>query len=197
MPPRRSAPNVGRGGKARCSGEKKKIWSVLRLIFSAALDFYFDEREMFLFPNGGYVGQRKHHGLKSKHPAEYRTWLMMRNRCNNPRADDYRHYGGRGIKICARWDSFPVFLSDMGCRPTPAHCIERIRVNKNYGPNNCKWETRQTQSRNRRYCKLSEVAAKELRQIKAEGKFCIKIAQEKYKCGKTTIYDVLRGRRWV
>ncbi len=83
---------------------------------------------------------------------EYRSWQMMKNRCLNPNAHDYAYYGGRGISIIKKWrDSFEAFLEDMGRRPTPLHTLDRINVNKNYTPSNCRWATRAEQSRNRPY----------------------------------------------
>lgn len=84
---------------------------------------------------------------------EYRSWQMMRNRCNNPKARDYPYYGGRGITICKRWDKFENFLADMGRRPAAAYTLERKRTNGNYTPRNCIWATRETQARNRPYAK--------------------------------------------
>lgn len=65
----------------------------------------------------------------------------MRQRCENPKRDNYKHYGGRGIVVCERWKTFENFLADMGERPTPKHSIDRIDVNGNYEKDNCKWST--------------------------------------------------------
>lgn len=83
--------------------------------------------------------------------SEYRSWQMMKNRCLNTKASDYKHYGGRGITMCNRWLSFENFLEDMGRRPTPLHSIDRVDPYGNYEPDNCKWSTREEQSRNRTY----------------------------------------------
>ena len=61
-------------------------------------------------------------------------------------------YGGKGIKVCARWDTFENFLEDMGERPGPEYSIERIDSTKGYYPDNCKWATRIEQNRNRSMC---------------------------------------------
>ena len=78
---------------------------------------------------------------------------MMRNRCNNPRARDYAYYGGKGVRICKRWDMFENFLEDMGRRPDGDYTLERKNGRRGYSPSNCCWATRQTQARNREYAK--------------------------------------------
>lgn len=82
--------------------------------------------------------------------VEYNAWRLMRQRCNDPKNKHYKHYGGRGIKICDRWNSYEAFIEDMGRRPSKKHSLDRIDVNGNYEPNNCRWATVVTQARNRR-----------------------------------------------
>lgn len=84
----------------------------------------------------------------SKHVL-YRVWHSMRQRCFNPNNARYYRYGGRGIGICARWDSFENFMSDMGPRPTSDHSLDRIDNNGDYEPSNCRWATRSQQQRNK------------------------------------------------
>lgn len=89
------------------------------------------------------------HGL-SRTP-EYRIWKLMRQRCSNPNNDAYRHYGGRGIRVCSRWEaSAQNFIDDMGRRPSPRHKIERRNNDLGYNPDNCCWATSKEQSSNTR-----------------------------------------------
>jgi hypothetical protein len=62
----------------------------------------------------------------------------MIRRCENKRHKYWKHYGGRGIKVCRRWHRFDNFIADMGSRPDGYH-IHRIDGDKNYTPGNCKW----------------------------------------------------------
>lgn len=81
---------------------------------------------------------------------EYVSWSAMKTRCSNPNQSCYKHYGGRGIKVCERWLVFKNFLDDMGPKPTPRHTIDRIDTNGNYEPSNCRWITQAEQTRNTR-----------------------------------------------
>lgn len=80
----------------------------------------------------------------------YLAWKSMRRRCNNPNEKSWPDYGGRGIKVCKRWDKFANFFADMGDLPAPGYTIERIDVNGNYQPSNCKWIKKADQCKNMR-----------------------------------------------
>ena len=88
------------------------------------------------------------HG-KSK-TKEYHAYLQMIKRCTDENSDDYKNYGGRGIKVCDRWaESFENFCQDMGERPVN-HSLDRVDVNGDYSPDNCRWADSITQARNKR-----------------------------------------------
>jgi len=71
----------------------------------------------------------------------------MKQRCDNPSTNGYENYGGRGITYCKRWESFENFLDDMGERPK-GKTLDRIDVNDNYEPDNCRWATAKEQAAN-------------------------------------------------
>ena len=73
----------------------------------------------------------------------------MKSRCNDPKQKSYKYYGGKGVKVCARWEKFVNFFADMGHPPTDAHTLDRIDSNGDYEPGNCKWSTMQEQACNR------------------------------------------------
>jgi hypothetical protein len=93
----------------------------------------------------GYTANGEQHAL-------YSTWISMRHRCTNVKRKQYKDYGGRGIKVCARWQGrqgFANFLADMGERPDGL-TLDRIDNEGNYEPGNCRWATWKQQAANKR-----------------------------------------------
>lgn len=80
-------------------------------------------------------------------------WADMMRRCYNPKAQKFRHWGGRGIRVCERWHEFKNFLGDMGEAPHGL-TLDRIDNNGDYEPDNCRWATYKQQLRNRRTNRL-------------------------------------------
>ena len=92
------------------------------------------------------------HGMKRT--RIYGVWSAMKSRCMNPNRDQYEDYGGRGIKVCARWaESFENFYADMG-DPPRGHTLDRRDNDGDYCPENCQWSPRTTQGRNKRTTRM-------------------------------------------
>ena len=90
----------------------------------------------------------RRHGYTGK--PEYGTWQGMHQRCGNTKDKDFCKYGGRGIKVSDKWKTFDAFIADMGEKPTRYHSLDRIDVNGDYAPGNCRWATAKEQNRNKR-----------------------------------------------
>lgn len=94
-------------------------------------------------------GRNKTHGMR--YTKIYRVWRNMKIRCNNPDAQNYYLYGGRGITVCDRWmEGFENFYEDMKEGYAEGLSLERIDVNGNYCKENCRWVTMADQSKNKR-----------------------------------------------
>lgn len=99
---------------------------------------------------GTHAGRNNKHITHGRSDTRlYRLWMMMRDRCRNPKNHAYLDYGGRGIEVCERWHKFENFYADMGERPAGL-TLDRINNDGNYEPGNCRWATRAQQGRNKR-----------------------------------------------
>jgi hypothetical protein len=98
--------------------------------------------------HGHFIGQRQ--------SRTYKSWSKMKERCFNPNNNRYYAYGARGITVCERWLVFDNFLEDMGERPED-RTLDRIDVDGNYEPENCRWATRSEQARNTRRRKAMQL----------------------------------------
>ena len=77
----------------------------------------------------------------------YRIWSGMKNRCNNPNNKRFASYGGRGIKVDPKWNTYEGFIEDMGY-PADDLSIDRIDNDGDYTKKNCRWATARQQARN-------------------------------------------------
>jgi len=92
---------------------------------------------------------REERPTQKLYPGEYRSWAAMLTRVRNPNSPTWKHYGGKGIDVCARWLSFQKFFADMGPKLSPKHTLDRYpNPSGNYEPSNCRWATRKEQARN-------------------------------------------------
>lgn len=84
------------------------------------------------------------------HSILYKRWTAMRKRCRNPRNKDYPHYGGRGIKVCDEWQDYSNFKEwALTHGYSPELSLDRIDVDGDYCPENCRYVDMTTQARNR------------------------------------------------
>jgi hypothetical protein len=118
----------------------------------------------------------------------------MKDRCNNPNASNYANYGGRGIKLCdVRNNGFMSFYEWANQNGYDDHLsIERIDVNENYEPSNCKWITMNEQCRNKRSTKYAVIDGEEKPLIEWAELYDIR-----YKTVITRWYRGLRGKELI
>lgn len=165
---------LGRGGSTSCgcsraaedlTGRKIGLWTVLgrlqgdknRNITWLCRCACGTERAVLGFALRSKVSKscgcaKVKHGMSRTRP--HYIWMGMIDRCENPNNPAYQNYGGRGIKVCAKWRrSFASFFEDMG--PPPANTeLDRINNDGNYEPSNCRWSTAKAQANNRRSNRL-------------------------------------------
>lgn len=140
-------------------------------------------------------GDRTPYGLARDAFPEWKVWRRLKQRCSNPNEPNFHLYGGRGISLCERWQSFENFLRDMGPRPSLAHSIDRINVDGNYEPANCRWATATEQARNRRNSVFLTVAGERVHLHEAAERHGLdpEVVRERLKSG-WTVDEALRPK---
>lgn len=101
--------------------------------------------------NRSALGDAQSKGVKGA--PEWNSWHCMHQRCRDPKSPNRKYYYDRGIKVCERWsgrDGYKNFISDMGRKPSPEYTLDRIDVNGDYEPDNCRWADKKQQTMNRR-----------------------------------------------
>ena len=127
--------------------------------------------------------------------SEYGSWKMMKDRCYNLKNKQFKDYGGRGIEVCDRWkDSFENFFEDMGPKSSGKHSIDRIDVNGNYDPENCKWSTDVEQNRNKRNQRDVKLIDSEGQEYLIAGGLVQQFCDE-VELNSSHVYAVLKGKR--
>lgn len=136
------------------------------------------------------------HGLR-KHTL-YNVWDGMKQRCGNPHTARYRHYGGRGIKVCEEWkNDFKVFYDwAMANGWKKGLQIDRIENDGNYEPFNCQFISNKENNRKKDNNKITGEIALEIRANYNGVQTHLQIAQ-KYNVCRAVIASILSNRSWV
>lgn len=133
------------------------------------------------------------HGL-SKHPIYYAYYDMLK-RCYNPDADGYKYYGGRGIQV--KYRNFIHFRDEMISTWKAGLTIDRIDVNGDYKPGNCRWVTMEVQQQNKRNNKLTPASVIGIRQLrKDEPRLTQRKIAEIFGVSEKRVSVVLRNLAW-
>lgn len=142
------AENTKRGSarwlcKCECGKELVVIGRCLRNGHTKSCGCYHDDCARKL------GNSKKTHGMEPR--RLYNIWRGMLQRCEYPKHEAYANYGGRGISICKEWHDFEVFRDwAIGNGYSNSVTIDRINVDGDYSPDNCKWSTRKEQAKNKR-----------------------------------------------
>lgn len=111
-------------------------------------------------------------GVAKAHQKEYNSYRSMKNRCLCPTDKNYPRWGGRGVSICSRWldgaKGFLNFLEDLGPRPE-GYTLDRVDVDGDYCPENCRWADKYTQVHNTKRYKEGDVPG--VRWVKEKGDY--------------------------
>ena len=96
------------------------------------------------------------HGLRSH--RLYNIWASMYHRCYTKKNPKYKNYGARGIQVCERWLDVKNFIDDMYPDYKEGLSLDRVDVDGNYEPNNCRWTTQNVQAQNTRELRITNTS---------------------------------------
>lgn len=140
-------------------------------------------------------GKVNHKEYKRQHNRKYRlraTWWNMKNRCSNPKCKGYRNYGGRGIGVCNGWENSYIHFERWALQNGYRHNlqIDRIDVNSNYTPENCRFVTLRERARNRRPSRKNVI-------LTFQGKTqCLSAWAREFGMSRQTLHFRLRHSNW-
>ncbi len=136
------------------------------------------------------------HGLTNT--KLYHTWEGMVQRCTNKRSDNFKYYGGVGIKVCDDWkNSFESFLRWALNNNFEEHLqIDRIDPDNGYSPQNCQFTTVTENIRRRRSTKLSTEKAEEIRRLYSEGGYTQRKLSKMFGIAVSGINLIINNKTW-
>lgn len=151
---------------------------------------YCDRHWNRIKSHGSINSTKDFHGMEGS--TEYATWLGMKGRCYNKNNHKYHRYGARGIYVCDEWkNSFSKFFADMGPRP-PGLQLDRINNDGPYSKENCRWVTREENSRNR---SDNTFKKEDIIYIRSSTERNCDLAR-KFGCQRQTIGNIRARRTW-
>jgi hypothetical protein len=124
----------------------------------------------------GCVTKAKTHGMSGT--RQYKVWLSMKRRCDNPTSEFFHIYGGRGITYCEEWEKFENFWKDMNNGYEDHLEIDRIDPDGNYFKENCRWVDEGLQNYNRRITERNTTGKVGVYFYKKTGKWQARISKD-------------------
>lgn len=128
----------------------------------------------------------------------YSVYRDMKHRCYSESHADYKHYGARGVTICADWlasvRSFYVWALASGYQK--GLTIDRIDNDGAYSPQNCRWATRLQQTRNRSISKLTDEMVAKMKVMHSSRQYKTLEIATHFNISRNHVNDIMRGARW-
>lgn len=135
------------------------------------------------------------HGMK-RHPL-YNVWDSMRRRCLDTSHVSFHNYGGRGVSVCPEWSDVRNFIAWAESAGWSSGLeIDRIDVNGNYCPENCRFVTHRENMQNKRSTKLDPSKVLEIRSLVKDGKTKAEVAR-RFGVSSSTAHYVSTGVTWM